>query len=83
MFDCFDKGDFNQAQQLQLQSIQIIRVLASYGYISACKFIMAEIGINNGYVRLPSKQISESEKSDLMQELEKVGFSKFISHIAV
>lgn len=83
MFDCFDKGDFSQAQQLQLQAIQIIRVLASYGYISACKFVMAELGINNGYVRLPSKQISESEKSTLMEELEKIGFNKYLSLVTV
>jgi N-acetylneuraminate lyase len=79
MFECFDRCDFHTAQMLQLQSIQIIRVLASYGYISACKFIMTELGINNGYVRLPSKQITEKEKIELIKGLEQVGFFKFVS----
>ncbi|HMP28644.1 MAG TPA: dihydrodipicolinate synthase family protein [Saprospiraceae bacterium] len=79
MFERFDGGDFFQAQQLQLQSIQIIRILASYGYIAACKFIMAELGINNGYVRLPSKQISEKEKIVLMRDLEKTVFFNYTS----
>ena len=74
MFDKFDKGEFIEAKNLQLKAIEIIRIIASYGFISACKFIMKEKGINNGFVRLPSKQISESEKSELMSKLRKLDF---------
>ncbi len=79
MFDAFDRGDFNEAKNLQLKAIEIIRIIASYGFISACKFIMKEKGINNGFVRLPSKQISESEKSELMSKLRKLDFDSIAS----
>lgn len=79
MFDRFDKGEFIEAKNLQLKAIEIIRIIASYGFISACKFIMKEKGINNGFVRLLSKQISESEKSELMSKLRKLDFDSIAS----
>jgi N-acetylneuraminate lyase len=79
MFDAFDNGDFSDAKNLQLKAIEIIRIIASYGFISACKFIMKEKGINNGFVRLPSKQISESEKSEMMSKLQKLDFESIAS----
>ncbi len=79
MFDAFDNGDFSNAKNLQLKAIEIIRIIASYGFISACKFIMKEKGINNGFVRLPSKQISESEKSEMMSKLRKLDFESIVS----
>ena len=79
MFDAFDKGEFIEAKNLQLKAIEMIRIIASYGFISACKFIMKEKGINNGFVRLPSKQISESEKSEMMSKLRKLDFDSIAS----
>ena len=79
MFDAFDDGDFSGAKNLQLKAIEIIRIIASFGFISACKFIMKEKGINNGFVRLPSKQISESEKSEMMSKLQKLDFESIAS----
>lgn len=78
MFQSFDQGQFAEARELQLKAIEIIRIIASYGYLSACKFIMSEYGVDNGYVRLPSRQINESEKSELMVRLGKVGFESLV-----
>jgi N-acetylneuraminate lyase len=74
MFDSFDSGDGEKAQSLQLQAIQIIRTIAGYGFVSASKFIMRELGIDNGYVRLPSKQITETEFKELSSKLKALGF---------
>ena len=79
MFDAFDKGDLPTAQRLQKLAIRIIRVIAAYGFISACKVIMKELGINNGYVRLPSRQIADTEKVTLMKELNELNFFDYAS----
>jgi N-acetylneuraminate lyase len=78
MFDLFDNGHTSEARALQLKAIEIIRIIASYGYVSACKFIMSENGVENGFVRLPSRQIHDSEKSELMTRLRKVGFESLV-----
>jgi len=74
MFDAFNRTDYAGALDLQRLSIKIIRIIAPYGYISACKVIMKELGVNNGIVRTPSRQISENEKIKLMKELEAIKF---------
>lgn len=79
MFESFDSGEMQKARNYQLKAIEIIRVIASYGFISACKFIMQELGIDNGFVRLPSKQIKENDKTELIAKLKQLDFSKFAS----
>jgi N-acetylneuraminate lyase len=74
MFEAFDSGNHNQARQLQKLAVRIVRILVPYGYISASKFIMGELGIPNGPVRLPNRQIREDEKVKLLQELKNAGF---------
>jgi N-acetylneuraminate lyase len=75
MFDAFDQGNHEKARELQKFAIRIIRVIAPYGFISACKVIMKELGIDNGRVRLPSRQITENEKIKLMKELNRLNFN--------
>ncbi|MFZ1749582.1 MAG: dihydrodipicolinate synthase family protein [Saprospiraceae bacterium] len=79
MFAAFDQGRLREARSLQKKAIEIVRLIAPYGFISAAKFIMKELGIDSGYVRLPSKQISESEKKELMVKLKNSGFENFQS----
>ena len=79
MFEAFDKGDLAKAQWLQKRAIRIIRVIAAYGFISACKVIMKQLGINNGYVRLPSRQITDTEQITLMKELNDLNFFDYAS----
>jgi N-acetylneuraminate lyase len=75
MFEAFDRGNHEQARELQKSAIRIIRAIAPYGFISACKVIMKELGIDNGQVRLPSRQITENEKIKLMKELSHLNFN--------
>jgi N-acetylneuraminate lyase len=79
LFDAFDKGDLAKAQSLQKLAIRIIQVIAPYGFISACKVIMQELGINNGVVRLPSRQITASEKVILLNDLKALNFFDYAS----
>ncbi len=77
MFDAFDAGDREKAVSLQKLAIQIIRLIVPYGYISACKAIMHELGIPNGVVRLPHRQISEGEKTKLLIDLNSLNFFEY------
>lgn len=77
MFEAFDNGNLEKAQQLQKLAIRLIRVIAPYGFVSACKVIMKELGINNGYVRLPSRQITEAEKATFLKELNALDFFSY------
>ena len=79
IFSAVDQGNLPEAQYLQKKAISIIKMIAPYGFISACKFIMKEIGIDNGYVRLPSKQISDMEKTELMKGLKMMGVDDLLS----
>ena len=74
MFEAFDRGDREEALRLQKEAIRIIRLIASFGYISACKAIMHELGIPNGVVRLPHRQITDTERSTLLRELKSINF---------
>jgi N-acetylneuraminate lyase len=69
MFDAFDSGNMDEARSLQKLAIRIIRTIAPYGYISACKVIMQELGIDNGIARLPNRQITGSERATLINDL--------------
>jgi N-acetylneuraminate lyase len=79
LFEAFDSGGLSKALSMQTLAIRIIRIIASYGYISAAKAVMQELGIANGVVRLPNKQISASERSALLQELRTIGFFDYSS----
>jgi len=74
MFEAFESGNLESARKLQKLAVRIVRTLVPYGYISASKFIMGELGIPNGPVRLPNRQIKEEEKPILLKELKAAGF---------
>lgn len=70
----FEDGDFEQARSLQLKSVQIVRCLASYGFMPAAKSAMAMIGVDCGICRPPARNLSETQKQSLRSDLENLGF---------
>jgi len=69
MLEAFDRHDLDTARALQLEANRCIRIIASYGYISACKAIMRRKGIDTGYVLLPNRQITPEEEEKMFDEL--------------
>lgn len=67
LMDAFSKGDMAGAQQLQQQSIDMIRLLGKYGGIATGKAYMKLIGLNCGEFRLPVKNMS-SKQFELFQK---------------
>ncbi|TKC09534.1 dihydrodipicolinate synthase family protein [Pedobacter frigoris] len=79
MIDAFEANDLKKAQQLQQQSIDMIRLLGKYGGIATGKAYMKLIDINCGEFRLPVKNMDASQFEQFKKDVDGVGFHNFKS----
>lgn len=79
LIDAFRKGDLEGAQQLQQQSIDMIRLLGKYGGIATGKAYMRRIGLDCGQFRLPVKNMSETQWPAFLRDVDTLGFDGFRS----
>ena len=70
----FESGDLAVARAEQYRSVQLIELLASYGYMAAAKATMGFLGVDVGQPRLPNAAISDEQKKSLRDGLDKLGF---------
>lgn len=70
----FQRGDLKTARAEQYRSVQLIELLASFGYMGAAKFVMGLLGVDVGLARLPNTNLSSSQQNALSTALEKLGF---------
>ena len=75
----FRKGDLEAAREEQFHSVQLITLLASYGYMGAAKATMQMLGVDVGPARLPNGSLTEAQSEKLRSELETLGFFGWIS----
>ena len=74
----FEKGDLETARLEQLRSIKLIRLLASYGFMSAARATMNFLGIDLGPARLPNKELSAENRTKLKNDLDKLEFFSWL-----
>ena len=74
----FASGDLATARREQLRGVQVVRVLARYGYMGAAKAVMKMLGVDVGPARLPNGNPSAEQVAALRSELEKLGFFDWI-----
>jgi N-acetylneuraminate lyase len=74
----FEQRDLNTARAEQFRSVQLIRVLAAYGYMGASKAVMKMLGVDVGPARLPNTNPSPEQVSKLGRELQDLGFFEWI-----
>jgi N-acetylneuraminate lyase len=79
MIDAFDKGDFKLANQLQQQSIDMIRLLGKYGGIATGKEYMKMVDINCGEFRLPVKNMNAEQFESFKKDVAALNFDSFKS----
>ncbi|MEN6307803.1 MAG: dihydrodipicolinate synthase family protein [Anaerohalosphaeraceae bacterium] len=81
LMDAFQRGQLEEARQLQLKSMEMIKILATIGcpFLSAAKALMKHLGIDCGPVRLPLTDISTAQFDSMIARLEQVGFGEFCS----
>lgn len=81
LIDAYNNGELQKAQQLQQQSIDMIRLLGKYGGISVGKSYMKLIGIDCGAFRLPVKNMSEEQFQHFQKDVSELNFQGFSSQM--
>lgn len=83
MIRAFNKGDLKAAQQLQLQSIEMIRLLGKFGGIATGKAYMKILGLDCGAFRLPVKNMTAEEFDLFRIDTTKINFNSYSSRMPV
>ncbi|WP_295231963.1 dihydrodipicolinate synthase family protein [Sediminibacterium sp.] len=81
LIDAFNNGDLTQAQILQQQSIDMIRLLGKYGGIATGKAYMKLIGLDCGSFRLPVKNMDAAAFEQFKKDVALLGFEQYSSKI--
>ena len=74
----FARGDLAAARVEQFRSVQLIKLLAGYGYLGAAKAVMNMLGVDVGPARLPNNTPPPEQTAQLRDGLEKLGFFDWI-----
>lgn len=81
LIHAFEKGDLKAAQQLQQQSIDMIRLLGKYGGIATGKAYMKVMGLDCGEFRLPVKNMDQQQFESFKKEVKALSFDNFKSKL--
>lgn len=69
----FARGDLAAARAVQYRSVELIDLLAGFGYLPAAKAVMGFLGVEVGPARLPLGNLTPDERSRLRAELDRRG----------
>lgn len=78
LIKAFQAGDLATARWEQFRSVQIIQLLAGYGYMGAAKATMKVLGVEVGPARLPNSNPTVEQVKELRTKLETMGFFDWI-----
>jgi N-acetylneuraminate lyase len=70
----FHRGNLEAAQSLQHRSVELIQLLARFGFPAAAKFVMALVGVDCGPVRPPLSDLSAEDQAELRNRLDEAGY---------
>ena len=70
----FASGDLAAAREEQMRSVELIQLLAGYGFMGATKAVMEMLGVPVGPARLPNGNPTPEQKAELRRKLEHLGF---------
>lgn len=79
MLSAFHAGDVETARLEQHRSVQLVELLARYGFMAAAKTTMKFVGVDVGPARLPHENLTASQEASLRQDLETLGYFQWIS----
>ena len=75
----FERCDLKAARDAQFQSVQLIALLASRGYMGAAKATMKMLGVDVGPARLPNGSLNAQQQATLRTDLEALGFFDWVA----
>lgn len=67
------RGDFTAARAAQMKSVEIVAVMARYGFLAACKVLFRELGIELGPMRPPLRMLSSADSEKFVREFREAG----------
>lgn len=73
IYEAFLRGDLEEAQRLQYEANRVIRVLLSFGSVSAWKAVLTAQGFDGGPCRAPLTTLSEEDRKAVLKALEGMG----------
>jgi N-acetylneuraminate lyase len=65
----FESGDIPAARAAQLEATEMVKTLASFGFLAASKAIMSLIGVDVGPVRAPLRNLTPAQLDELVGKL--------------
>ncbi len=74
----FAQGDMRTARNEQFQSVQLIQVLARFGYMGAAKETMQMLGVDVGPPRLPNHRLTSTQVGELRKQLDSIDFFNMV-----
>lgn len=78
IIEAFERGDMHAARREQFRSVQLIELLAGYGYMGAAKAVMGMLGVDVGPARLPNTNPTADQVTRLRVSLENLGFFEWV-----
>jgi N-acetylneuraminate lyase len=78
MIAAFSQGDLVAARTEQYRSVQLIELLAKFGYMAAAKATMGFLGIDVGPARLPNANLTSEQRKLLQASLDNIGYFDWI-----
>ncbi|MBL8823276.1 MAG: dihydrodipicolinate synthase family protein [Planctomycetia bacterium] len=78
MMAAFERGDLETARREQFRSVQLIELLAGFGYMGAAKAVMGFLGVEVGPPRLPNVALDQVQMNQLRTGLDRLGFFDWI-----
>lgn len=74
IIDAYRHGQMDEARQLMLQCVEMVRVFVQFPPIPAQRAIMKMLGYDLGPCRLPLRGLTNAEHDQLKAQLEQIGF---------
>lgn len=65
MIEAFERGDLEAAQAEQFESVRLVRMLSSYGFMAAAKAVMGSLGVECGPVRPPLTPLTDPRTQEV------------------
>jgi N-acetylneuraminate lyase len=75
----FERGDLAAARAEQLRSAQLVHLLFAHDMMGASKAVMEMVGVEVGPARLPHRNPTPAQRTQLREELAALGFFDWIA----
>ncbi len=83
LINAFENSNFEVAQNWQMTSINMIRLLGKYGGIATGKAYMRKMGLDCGEFRLPVMNMNKEQYQEFSNEVDTLNFTEYCSKIHI